>query len=81
MICLLLYGIMFYLSVIPTAYYIGNWIAKDKVENKYLLFAISVLVIYVLRLIPIIGGLVTFISLCFGLGMYAKLIKENTSTK
>ena len=80
-ICLLLYGIMFYLSVIPTAYYIGNWIAKDKVENKYLLFAISVLVIYVLRLIPIIGGLVTFISVCFGLGMYAKLIKENTSIK
>ena len=80
-VCLLLYGIMFYLSVLPTAYFLGDWIAKDKVENKYLLFTISILVIYVLRLIPIIGGLVTFISLCFGLGMYAKLIKENASIK
>ena len=80
-ICLLLYGIMFYLSVIPTAYYMGTWIAKNKVDNQYLLFTISVLVIYVLRLIPFIGGLITFISLCFGLGMYAKLIKENSSIK
>ena len=80
-ICLLLYGIMFYLSVIPTAYYLGNWILKDKIENKYLLLTISILVIYVLRLIPFVGGIVTLISLCFGLGVYVKLIKENISTK
>lgn len=80
-ICLLMYGIMFYLSVLPTAYFLGNWIAQDKMDNKYLLFTISILAIYVLRLIPIIGGLVTIISLCFGLGVYAKLIKENSSIK
>ena len=80
-ICLLMYGIMFYLSVLPTAYFLGNWIAQDKMDNKYLLFTISILTIYVLRLIPIIGGLVTIISLCFGLGVYAKLIKENSSIK
>lgn len=80
-ICLLMYGIMFYLSVLPTAYFLGNWIAQDKMDNKYLLFTISILSIYVLRLIPIIGGLVTIISLCFGLGVYAKLIKENSSIK
>lgn len=80
-ICILLYGIMFYLSVIPTAYFLGNWIAKDKIDNRYLLLCTSLIVIYVLRLIPIIGGLVTFISLCFGLGVYVKLIKENISIK
>lgn len=80
-ICLLMYGIMFYLSILPTAYFLGNWIAADKIENKYLLFAISILAVYVLRLIPIIGGLVTIISLCFGLGVYTKLIKENSSIK
>lgn len=80
-ICMLLYGIMFYLSVIPTAYYFGNWILKDKIDNKYLLLTISILIIYVLRLVPFIGGIVTLISLCFGLGVYINLIKENISTK
>ena len=80
-ICILLYGIMIYVSIIPTAYFIGNWIAKDKIDNKYLLLTISLLIIYVLRLIPIIGGIVTFLSLCFGLGVYTYYIKEKIDIK
>lgn len=80
-ISILLYGIMIYLSSIPTAYFLGNWILKDKIDNKFLLLAISLLVLYALRLIPFIGGIVSLLSLCFGLGVYIKLIKENISTK
>lgn len=80
-ISLMIYGIMIYLSVIPTAYYLGNAFLKDKVKNEFFLFAISLLVIYLLRVIPVIGGLVTFISLCFGLGVYTELLKSNIKTK
>ncbi len=78
-ISFLIFGIMFYLSAIPTSYIIGNWIIKDKIESKYLVLIISILVLYVLRLIPVIGSLVTLFSLCFGLGVYINLIKKNVS--
>ena len=74
-ITLILYGIMIYLSIIPTAYYLGNILLKDYIKNKYVLFMVSLLIIYVLRMIPGIGGLVTFISLCFGLGVYVIVLK------
>lgn len=80
-ISLLLYGIMIYLSVIPTAYYLGNAFLKDKIKNEFGLFVVSLLTIYILRMIPGIGGLVTFISLCFGLGVYFELIKSNINSK
>lgn len=74
-ISMLIYGIMFYLSAIPTAYFFGKWIFNKKIENKYLLLSVSVLALYAIRLIPVIGGLVTLGSLCFGLGVYINLIK------
>lgn len=80
-ISLMLYGILIYLSVIPTAYYFGNLIFKDKINNKYLVFALTLLIIYALKLIPVIGGLVSFISLCFGLGVYTELFKKQISEK
>lgn len=80
-ISLLIYGIMIYLSIIPTTVYFGNLCFKDKIKNKYLLYAVSLLIIYLLRLIPGIGGLVSFISLCFGLGVYTELIRKNINTK
>lgn len=80
-ISLLMYGIMIYLSVIPTAYYLGKAFLNNTIKNEFLLFTVSLLVIYVLRMIPVIGGLVTFISLCFGLGVYTELLKSNIKTK
>ena len=77
-ISLLIYGIMIYLSVIATSYYLGNWILKDKINNEYLLLTVSLLAIYILKLIPIIGGLVSFISLCLGLSIYINLIISKT---
>lgn len=81
-IALLLYGILIYLSIIPATYYVGNILLKDKIENKYLLFTVTLLIIYLLKMIPVLGGLVSFLVLCFGLGIDARLIKESMpSTK
>ena len=80
-ISLLLYGILIYLSLTATTYFFGSWLLKDKIKNEYLQFTITLLAIYVLKMIPIIGGLVGFISLCLGLGIYvtlfSKYIKSN----
>ena len=76
-ISLILYVILIYLSVIPSAYYFGNMLFKDKIDNKYLLLGISLFIVYILRIVPIIGGVVSFISLLFGLGYYTELVKNN----
>ena len=77
-ICLLIYGIIFYLSAIPTSYFFGNWILKKQTDNKYLILIISLVALYILRAIPFVGALVTFISLIFGMGMYTKLLIDST---
>lgn len=75
------YILLFYLSAIPTSYYVGKWIIKDKI-NDYSILAISILVLYILRMIPVVGKLLCFASLIFGLGYYTKTVyrmirKEN----
>ena len=69
----LLYGILIYLSMIPTAIYLGNWIMNKKNQNDYLVVAISLLIIYMIRIVPIIGGIIGFISLILGLGIYSNI--------
>ena len=78
---LILYGVLIYLSMIPTAYYLGNLLLKDKIKNKYLLLTVSLLCLYILKVIPIIGGIIIFLSLIFGLGVYYTLIKEKIHSK
>ncbi len=80
-IIILLYGILCYISGIPTAYYFGNLAFKGKIKNKYLLLALSLFIICILRKIPYVGIAVTIISLCFGLGLYTKLIKDSIKIK
>ena len=70
-ISLLLYGILLYLSIIPTAYLFGEWILGKSIKSDYLIMLISLLVLYVVKLIPYLGGLVSFASLLFGLGTYS----------
>ena len=80
-ISLIMYGVMIYLTAIPTAYFFGNLLLKDKIENKYLLFTVSLLALYILKTIPVIGGLTTFLTICFGLGIYLALIVEQIKKK
>lgn len=69
-VTLIVYGLVFYLSALPTAYFVGKWGLGDRIENDYLLLTISLLVLYLLKLVPILGGWIEFLSLCFGLGVY-----------
>ena len=81
LILVALYVSLIYLSALPTASFVGNWIAKDKIKNEYVLLAVSIFGLYVLRMIPYIRGLVTFASLLFGLGAYVLLIKKSLTKK
>lgn len=80
-ISLIIYGLLVYLSIIPTAYYFGNMVFGKSIKNKYGLFTLSLLILYLIKIIPIIGGIVGFISLLFGLGMYTILFKDKITEK
>ena len=80
-ISLLLYGICIYLSPIPTAFFVGNWIMKDNKPNEYLLLALSLLALLILKVLPFVGGLVGFVSLIFGLGFFATFVINSTKEK
>ena len=80
-IALIIYSILIYLSIIPTAYYFGNLVFGKSIKNRFLLMLVSLPILYLIRLIPLLGGLVGFISLIFGLGMYAILIKNGITQK
>ncbi|MBQ9019263.1 MAG: hypothetical protein IJ097_02995 [Bacilli bacterium] len=80
-VSLIVYGLLVYLSIIPTTYYFGNLVFGKSIKNKYGIFTLSLLIIYLIRIIPIIGGLVGFISLIFGLGMYTILFKDKITEK
>ena len=75
----LVYGISVYISTIISAY-----IFMEKINDKYLkkdmntyyLAIFGLLVIYVLKLVPIIGGFISFVSLIFGLGITGNMIIE-----
>lgn len=79
-ISLLVYGVLIYLSAIPTSYYLGKWIFKDKLPNEYLLYIVSIIILYVINRLPIIGGLTSFISLCVGLGFFVTAIINATKS-
>ena len=80
-IALIIYFVLIYLSALGTSYYIGKWVLGKSIKNNYLLLTISLLAYYVVRLIPFIGGLISFITLIFGLGLFLILIKKNITAK
>ena len=71
---MLFYGILLYLSAIPTAYFFGKMVFDDKLGNDYLMLTISIIILYVINKITFIGAITSFLSLCIGLGFYASLI-------
>ena len=74
LIILVIYAIMIYVSIIPSSYYVGNKLLKDRINNRYLLLTVSLTVLYLLRLIPIVGEIVSVISLILGLGITTSII-------
>ena len=81
LIALVTYFVLIYLSSIITAYYFGNKYLKAKIDNQYLLLTASLACLFVIKLIPYIGGIVGFVSLCFGLGFLFNVVKPRTTKK
>ena len=81
-IALILYGIIIYLSSIISSVYFGRLIGNKilKLNNVYLQILIGVVITRLIRLIPIIGGLYSFVIVILGVGlvynMMVKLHKE-----
>ena len=64
-----LYAILIYMSGIFTAIVIGEIFLKDYL-NVYLRTSVTLLVIYFIYEIPIIGTLLSFIMILFGMGLF-----------
>ena len=72
----IIYGVLVYLSSIFSTFVITSLILKDKVKNPYLILLIGLPCLYIIKLIPFLGGLTTFAFLCLGLGLLTNLIKR-----
>lgn len=68
------------LIAIPmTGYYIGGWLDKGDTQKslqKFLRGFIGVAVIEILALIPYVGALVVVFACLFGVGLFAKIIRQ-----
>ena len=71
-----IYGILVYISTIISTYVITSLILKDKVKNPYLILLIGLPCVYIIKLIPFIGGLTSFALLCLGLGLLTNIYKR-----
>ena len=70
---LILSGLVMYLSSLVTAWVISNYINKlkiFKVENKYLTYALALFLIYILRLVPVVGVIVVVLAVLYGYGLF-----------
>ena len=76
----ILYGIVIYVSTVFTGYYIGKLVSDKLIKkniNNFLIGTIGLLVIYILKLIPFVNNIVSFLSIIFGLGIILCLFKKN----
>lgn len=75
----IIYGILVYIANIFTAYTVAHKLDKKyfkKNMNSYILMMVGLFIIYVLSYIPYIGGIVSLLSLLFGLGISGNMIIE-----
>lgn len=75
-IALVLYGLMAYLSTILSTYKLSQLAFGNKIKNDYLLLLVGLAIVYVIKLIPFVGGLVSFALLCLGLGLSVSIYKR-----
>ena len=76
LILLAIYVILIYLSTLFASYYIGNMLLSKKIKNRFLILLISLVVIYLLRLIPFVSILVSICTLGIGLGLLVRIITK-----
>lgn len=71
-----IYLLLLYLSTMVTGYLIGDaiWEKFIKVEKRpYLIGIIGIVLIYILKLIPVVGLIISFISILIGIGTIISL--------
>ncbi len=74
---LILYGIAIYMTTLFVGYLVGDLLfrkAMGKEVSGFYSIIIGVLIVKILKLIPFIGGFISFIVLCLGLGLIVKLL-------
>ena len=76
LIAIALYGVLVYISTILSTFVITSLILKDKVQNPYLILLIGLPCLFIIKLVPFLGGLVSFAFLCLGLGLFTNFIKR-----
>ncbi|MBQ6134801.1 MAG: hypothetical protein IJI60_00615 [Bacilli bacterium] len=81
LITIALYLILIYLSKVVAAYYIGSWVLKSHEMNNYLLLSGSLLVIFLLEMIPVVGGWIKFLILILGMGIVVMSKKNSQEEK
>lgn len=85
LIVLAIYCICIYLAKLFVAYVIGTVIMKQGFKVKKDRYVLSILIgvtlVRLLCLIPVLGGLLSFILLIYGLGLIYVLIKTNINKK
>ena len=85
LITLAIYAMCLYLGPLFVADYVGNLINTKlfKFKKSYLFLSVflGVLIIKLLGIIPIIGGLIKFLVLIYGLGLIYKFVKTNVKKK
>jgi len=77
-IALLLYGIIIYLSSIISSVYFGKLIGNKilKLNNVYLQMLIGIVITRLVKLIPVIGGLYSFVIIVLGVGLVYNMLKK-----
>lgn len=76
LIVLGLYVLLAYISTIIASYKLSSLVLGNKIKNDYLLLIIGLVSVTIIKLIPFIGGLASFILLCLGLGLSLSLYKR-----
>ena len=79
-ILLLAYIIGIIISTPIVTIYLSDKLLKS-IKNDYLRYLVGLLILQLIKKVPVIGGLVTFLSLLLGLGLIIQLLKKEKKEK
>jgi uncharacterized membrane protein len=74
---LILSAIIMYLSTLITGWVFANYLRSLKItkeDNKYFAYAIALFIIYLLRLVPVLGICVVILSVLYGYGIFMHMV-------
>ena len=81
MIGLLAYTVGYMCATVIVAYAFANTLLEKNNKNPYLMGILGILIIEILRRLPVIGGVISFIIICIAFGTIIKLIKNSNTKK